>query len=120
MNNDIAGDAERRETVYRLNQASRDGGNEVVDAADGVLSIIVNREHVPLARLAALLAEDLEVLYDRFIGPAVDALEEHLLHDHRDTPLQDDPSISWEPVTAQTASRHLPPPRPEPGPGFAI
>ena len=72
--------------MNRLNQASRNGGNDAMDAADGIFTINLNREHLPRTRNPA--GRD---LYDRFIGPAVDALEEHMPPRRPRPPLQDNP-----------------------------
>lgn len=62
-----------------LDRIAHEAGYQVMDATNGILGIVFNRETVSDARLSMLTPEDVNALYDAFIGPAVDALEDYLL-----------------------------------------
>lgn len=47
--------------------------------AAGMLEVVADREAVTAEALDALTPEDVTHLYDAFIGPAVDRIEQHLL-----------------------------------------
>lgn len=58
-----------------LDRISKEAGLEVM--AD-ILGILYNRETVTHERLLKLTAEDVEDLYDRYVGPAIDDIEDAL------------------------------------------
>ncbi|MBO0676819.1 hypothetical protein JRC04_05020 [Mycolicibacterium sp. S2-37] len=45
----------------------------------GILGILVDRETVSAQRILALTDDDVDRLYDSFVGPAVDGIEDELL-----------------------------------------
>lgn len=50
-----------------------------VMSSRGILGILHDRETVPDDVLLALTPDDVNDLYDWFIGPAIDSIETHLL-----------------------------------------
>lgn len=80
-------DAARRElpavknepVTEHLNAIAKQAYYEVMDAETGIMGILRNRETVPDECLLALDADDIGALYDEYIGPAVDGIEDALL-----------------------------------------
>lgn len=61
-----------------LTERARDAGLPIMDASGGVLSVILDRENIAPSTLSELDAATIFDLYELFIGPAIDALEDHL------------------------------------------
>lgn len=60
-----------------IDRIADEAGYEVMNS-EGILGILYNREVLSDEQFLALTAEDVNELYDRFIGPAVDGIEEVL------------------------------------------
>lgn len=70
--------------VTTIDTNARDAGYEVMGST-GVLGILANRESIPLSELANIDPARINEYYDRFIGPAIDALE-HEIHTEQENP----------------------------------
>lgn len=70
------------EVFKHLDQIANDAYLGVM-SSDGILGILHDRETVSDERLLALTADDVSDLYDRFIGPAIDDIEDALLEEKR-------------------------------------
>jgi hypothetical protein len=64
--------------LHHIAKIADEAGYEVM-GVDGILGILYNRESVPDELLLALTADDVDNLYDSFVGKAVDAIEDSLL-----------------------------------------
>jgi hypothetical protein len=65
-------------TVHQhIDKIANQAGYAAMGSA-GILGILADREALPENVLLALTADDVNDLYDAFVGPAVDAIEDSL------------------------------------------
>jgi hypothetical protein len=65
-------------SVYNhIDKIANEAGYAAMGSA-GILGIVADREYAHKDALLALTADDVTDLYERFVGPAVDAIEDSL------------------------------------------